>query len=674
VRGRAHDDVQERCVTPACDLRCGWCVRSTAPDATPSAARPQSLLRLVGGDPYGRADLAAWRSAHPRLPVEVEGPGHALEDPSAVARLAALRPLAARVCLPGLRRDDLAAWTGMADLATRTFAGVEVARAAGIPVHVVVPVNAATVGRLDETVSGVVERLRGAPVILQRRPLPADHEGWGELDGLGAALLQLRRTLPAWARPWIDELRGWPPCALPAAALGPELIAVGGARRPPNEPCARCAWRPACAWRTEDREPLERMRPLGMSEARALLAAAPRPRAPAAPAAIPDLPCYAPWTSLVSFDGISAGVPCAKAWVDGDGEGHGRVARPGDGGSARRGDAGAAREGLPRGGIAAAGLAAEWNGPVFTDLRAALRAGERSPRCRDSCRVILGVERRGLPLLDVDADTLAPEVEANRRLVLAELAEGRSTLRATPLELGINASSRCNFSCGFCAGPEGRFGELSEARFAQTVAWLPAMMQLVVPGPGEPLMSPSFLRLLEHVAQRGYPSLSISLTTNGTLLTREWLRRHESVRWGHVRVSVNAGSAGTHERMTGRKLFAQLLDNLEALSELRRRRPQGFALTLSCVLSRLVEGDLLGYAELVHRLDAAPALEPMTGDAGGLSPFTSEAHTRRLADECAAVARAFETRDARVHAAFDAMARFARERLARGDLAALPTC
>jgi hypothetical protein len=124
--------------------------------------------------------------------------------------------------------------------------------------------------------------------------------------------------------------------------------------------------------------------------------------------------------------------------------------------------------------------------------------------------------------------------------------------------------------------------------------------------------------------------------------------------------------------MTGKRLFDQLLENIEAVAELRANRSEPFVFVLSCVLSRLIEGDLGRYAEIVNRYDALPVLEPMTGNMNGLSPFVDEEWTRRLMEECELVAAAWRDRNTKLYRAFEAMARFARNRLAREDFTMLP--
>jgi pyruvate-formate lyase-activating enzyme len=386
--------------------------------------------------------------------------------------------------------------------------------------------------------------------------------------------------------------------------------------------------------------------------------------------------CLAPWTTLTLYSRHHQPVPCAPAWVD---------TKMGSIEQARELNASPLRVLWANNATRIRkgygffdpsnedwSLGDMWNGPMYRQMRGEMAPGGRSHRCRDSCRVILGVEERGVPFFQFPDADIDPRVASNRARLRAEIGRGATVLEATPLELTLGVSAHCNFTCGFCSGPQGEYGELSERRLAEVIAWLPGLMQLTVVGPGEPLMSASFLRLLEHIATAGYPSLTVSLTTNGTLARPTWLKRHANIRWGQIRFSINAGSAATHERMTGKRLFDQLLENIEAVVELRAGRSEPFVFVLSCVLSRLIYGDLARYAEIVNRYDALPVLEPMTGNMNDLSPFVDQESTRRLMEECEVVASAWRERNTKLYRAFEAMARFARKRLERDDFTMLP--
>ena len=77
-------------------------------------------------------------------------------------------------------------------------------------------------------------------------------------------------------------------------------------------------------------------------------------------------------------------------------------------------------------------------------------------------------------------------------------------------------------------------------------------------------------------------------------------------------------------------------------------------------------------AAIVDRARALPILEPMTGNLNDLSPYVRAGRTRAMRDECRAVADRYAGRNDAVASAFDAMARFADERLRDGRFDPLP--
>ncbi|MFO0627621.1 MAG: radical SAM protein [Polyangiales bacterium] len=565
---------------------------------------------------------------------------------------------------------------------------------------VVFPCNATTVRELHDVVRACDEVLGArAEVILRRAParaakgrlpLVGDAGPWGELDDLSAQLAALPATLPGGGRLRMDPGAGYALCMLDPRARRSDLATPR--QGPPREAppldarCDVCAWRARCAMDLRGAVAPATVHPLSDDDVLALQARASRRegshrphaegvRADRASLGIPDLLCVAPWTSLSITESILHPVPCAVSWID-----NAVAARDAaevlevDVAEVHALEARARAQGLTSWFTfdnEALPLDALWNSPLLRRMRRQMRGGGPSRHCRPMCRVILGVEDRGAELLlRRDAD-LPDEARANRHRLLDELREGRDVLTARPLDLIVGVASHCNITCGFCHGPKGLYGELSDRRRDEIQAWLPTLLSIGVSGPGEPLMSRNFLALLAHMAQRGYPALGVSLTTNGTLLTPSFLARHAAVRWSHVRVSLNAGSAETHARMTGRRMFDAVRSNLDALFALRDRSTPPFDVTLSCVLSELVIGDLAAFARLVTDYRAEVVVEPMYGDLGGLSPWVRPARLAVLADELGDVAARFALENPPLARAFEAVHQFARARLAGTDFSPL---
>jgi len=710
--------VYRSCITLRCERSCAFCehCRAIAPhsgwDQAPrgDAGNDARRARLHGGDAFRYGDLGAWVAwarQNPRAVVEVEGSIASLGGPDADAvagRLAGAGLDGLVVVVPTLDAARTAALTGAAWDPERAL-DVLAALRRTLAVSVVLPINAATVDGLGATVRRCSERLgEGLDVVLRRAPdrrpvvrLPlldanAGHGPWAEVDALSAQIAAWPAVLPHGARLFMEP-DAYPPCVLDASAqradLAPTRERLGSPARPLGALCDPCEWRLQCAWRPlpgAPPPPAQRVRPLSTAEALALqhdsaslagthVPGAPRQRWDRASFDLPDLLCFAPWTSFAATEPIYHPVPCALSWVQTD------VDAPEM--SAVLGIPEAEAERLRTEGRErfnghfhvldndALSLDDLWNGPLLRAMRAQMVSGGPSKHCRSMCRVVMGVEERSTALLTRPDDELTRAVVENRRALADEIRAGAQVLTARPLELVMGVAGKCNITCGFCVGPTGGYGELTDRHTEQVIAWLPTLMTFSVSGPGEPLMSRNYLRLLKHIADVGYPSLAMALTTNGTLVTPSFLAQHRGIRWSHVRFSLNAGSAATHETMTGKRMFDRVRENLDALCALRDGRDPPFDVTLSCVLSSMVMGDLHAFAQLVTDYRTRVVVEPMYGDLNALSPWTRPDLLRELKGELGSVADAYALRNPALAKAFRAVERFAQSRLEGGDFGKL---
>jgi molybdenum cofactor biosynthesis enzyme MoaA len=687
------------------DLNCAWGQSSQGQDRTAPRKEDQGIerlpgsgvcIRLSGGDPIVYGDLqswADWAREHSAAELEIDGPGFSLIQDEHWNNLLAVKPGAMRIRLATTDTEKSHQWTGRDDVVRDSLEGMHRLSKASIPTACVIPINTITVATLTQTVLDLSEEFQGAlPIILERVPLRTqDEQTWDELEGLNEALAQLPSPLPGDTQLWFDHLKGYPACMLSPENQRPGWFPVASHPRNPEQMpnakhCTECSFQKSCNWYPMGPAPEQVMTPLGADIHPELLEHASwhtrdqglgRDGQQILELDRPDLVCFAPYAAVAINELKHRPVPCAQSWVHTTMDGPEEQAVMELDGETYQALADQAQERYKVGPFDVQNedwsIMDMWNGPLHREMRAQMYEGGPSRRCRDMCRVLLGVEKkRGLVNLTQADSELSEAVAANRRLLLKELNEGKSILTAKPLELSIGVASKCNITCGFCVGPEGHYGELTDQRLEQVIELLPTLIQLSVVGPGEPLMSPNFLKLLEHIADHGYPSLLVSLTTNGTLLSRKWLERHANIRWSVFRISLNAGSAATHAAMTGKHFWDRLSESIKMLAEMNSNPDDSLRLTLSCVLSKQVMGDMMGFAELVNESGAQIILEPMTGNLGNLSPYLNESMTQDVADECATVARSFAIRNREIHRAFEGMQRYALDRLKNKDFEELP--
>jgi MoaA/NifB/PqqE/SkfB family radical SAM enzyme len=696
--------------TERCDLRCDWCEFCRGRDIPAPAlqrvwsAPPPSGTRVVrvrGGDTFRYGDLSDWVEwvrKEPGVAVCIEGPAATLagEDRQAVqARLAAAAPDAIAVVLPTADSERTLALTGAQWDPALAVSAIGELIAAGIAAEVVFPVHPDTVGELPRVVGLVANRLGGAVDVTLRRAVPARDDGcatsdrssdWPELDTLSEAIAALPPIIPSGARLQFDPAHGYAACMLRPPARRRDLLAGGGRRTgalPLGAICQSCAWSPHCTFRADSGvPPANRIHPLTIAEAGALdapqrteMGAEPRPfHTDRASVGLPNLLCLAPWTTLTATDPRRNSVPCALSWVHSDMTPEENAAELGtsvDDERALETTAGIERQVVDGSWYVVANerlsLMELWNSPLLRLMRREMRGGEKSSRCRSMCRVVMGVEERGIVYFQRAEDELTPAIVANRRRLLEEVHAGKEVLTAKPLDLVMGVAAHCNISCGFCDGPLGRYGDLSDRRRDEIIELLPTLMSFGVSGPGEPLMNKNFLALLRHISDTGYPSLVVSLTTNGTLLTPQLLARNANVPWGSVRISLNSGSADTYERMTGKRYFDRIMTNLDALCALRERGPRRFSITLSLVLGSVQMGDLAKFAQIVHERRTGIVVEPMYDNLRGLSPWVRADRLPALVDELGSVADSYVEKNPDIARAFRAVEGFARERMRAQD-------
>ncbi len=701
--------------TRRCDLSCDYC-RHCQPREIPAAdlervlARPTGgeprAFRIRGGDPFLQGEIdrfVGWARGTPGSLASVEGPAATLAGPrsdEAVARLVHAKPDAVAAVLPTIERSQTARFTGRTWDPARALDTLARLAEAGLLVEVVFPVNAQTVPGLAQVVLRAAERLGSRGNVTLRRmpvvrrgsvalPLIGAERAWDELPALSAQVESLPSGLPGGARLHLDKHAGYAPCMLSPQARRPDLVHPPGRyhqpARPLGETCDRCAWSASCTFEPLVGRPApELVRPLANEEALALqedsgasvLTHRPKAfRTNRSALGLPELLCLAPWTTLSTTEPRFHPVPCALSWVDTQLSAAEIVAETGEDEAEVTRHLFEAQERF-RGfwyvwDNEAFSVLELWNSPLLRRMRREMAGGAKSSRCRAMCRVVMGVEERGLEYFRPADQDLPRALAGNRRLLLEEIHAGKAVLTAKPLELMASASANCNIECGFCDGPKGATGDISDRRRDEIVELLPTLMSLGASGLGEPLMGKNYLFLLGHIADHGYPGLSVSLTTNGTLLTPEFLERHRNVPWSHVRISLNAGSAATHERVTGKQLFERVRRNLDALCALRDRRDNRFQVTLSCVLGSLQMGDLSRFALLVHDHQTDIVVEPMYGDMHELSPWTRPERLKVLAEELGSVAAEYELKNPPISRAFRAVETFARDRLAGTDFGAL---
>lgn len=182
---------------------------------------------------------------------------------------------------------------------------------------------------------------------------------------------------------------------------------------------------------------------------------------------------------------------------------------------------------------------------------------------------------------------LCPHIQAGtlpRKQQLAEddatfggiIAEERCTTPA-PQVVNLAYDRTCNLSCPSCRTERYAAGEAERERFARLqetniLPMLEGARQVTVTGSGDPFASRNFRKLLASLDPARFPRLKVHMMTNAMLLTEaEWQKfSHLSGRISTLRVSVDAATGPTHERLRRGARWNVMLDNLHFIGRLRR--------------------------------------------------------------------------------------------------------
>ena len=221
-----------------------------------------------------------------------------------------------------------------------------------------------------------------------------------------------------------------------------------------------------------------------------------------------------------------------------------------------------------------------WNSDVAQDIRASIFDGSFRYCNKTACPHI------GDNTLPTKAE-MAARSDKWRDIVENE----RIALPAGPEQVTLAYDNSCNLSCPSCRTEKYAANSADRERYDQLQenAILPMLRdaKLVdVTGSGDPFASKNFRRLMERLTAEDYPDLRVQIMTNGMLMTpREW-ERFPSLHDGRVsimRVSLDAATGSTHEKLRRGARWPVMLENLAFIRDLRKTGQIGL-LVFACAV------------------------------------------------------------------------------------------
>jgi MoaA/NifB/PqqE/SkfB family radical SAM enzyme len=119
--------------------------------------------------------------------------------------------------------------------------------------------------------------------------------------------------------------------------------------------------------------------------------------------------------------------------------------------------------------------------------------------------------------------------------------------------LQFEPTTRCNFTCGFCAGRHMQQTDIELDHFAQVIDALDDLRHIELQGEGEPLLHPHFFQMIQY-ARRRFPNVRISFITNGSLFTHDNISRIIDSSVDSIMVSIESADEDEFQNIRGGKL------------------------------------------------------------------------------------------------------------------------
>ncbi len=134
----------------------------------------------------------------------------------------------------------------------------------------------------------------------------------------------------------------------------------------------------------------------------------------------------------------------------------------------------------------------------------------------------------------------------------------------------VEPTTRCNFTCGFCAGRHMRQADLDPAVFEAFLSTLDGLEHLELQGEGEPLLHPQFFEMI-RMARRRFPDVSISIISNGSLFSEKHIDGILGAGMTKLFVSMESADATRFQQVRGGTL-ERVKRGIQALLAERARR------------------------------------------------------------------------------------------------------
>ena len=178
--------------------------------------------------------------------------------------------------------------------------------------------------------------------------------------------------------------------------------------------------------------------------------------------------------------------------------------------------------------------------------------------------------------------------------------------------LQIEPTTRCNFTCGFCAGRHLPQQDMPLEHFRRLIDNLTQLTHVELQGEGEPLLHPDFFAMVAYLRQK-FPAVKISLITNGSLFTETVIDQLLRASLTSILVSLESAEEAEFQAIRGGK-FSRVKRGLHRLIQHKQAHDSATPrVGLAVTLLRSTWQNLNAIAQLYEELalDGGILLQPL---------------------------------------------------------------
>lgn len=152
-----------------------------------------------------------------------------------------------------------------------------------------------------------------------------------------------------------------------------------------------------------------------------------------------------------------------------------------------------------------------------------------------------------------------------------------------PVTAQIEPTSLCNLKCEMCIKNkiDVPIGSMSFENFKKILNELDSLFKIYLSGQGEPFLNPELFDMIKYADKRG---ITISITTSGTLLTKEMIDKICDVEIGEIGVSLESTNKKEYEKIRKGAKFDKVMKNVmnlnSQLSKNKKKTIVSFAVTI----------------------------------------------------------------------------------------------